>query len=56
MNRRMTVEGKETTVEAVLADADSSALLSNEGVMPKPAIRAQIFAPSLKAAPGRSST
>jgi hypothetical protein len=53
VKRRMTVDGKETTVEAVLADRERAPLLSNDGVMlqTRYAARADLPRP-LKAAPG----
>ena len=56
VRRRMTVDGKETTVEAVLADAERAPLLSNEGVMLQTRYPARIFPGRSRPRRGRCST
>jgi hypothetical protein len=55
VSRRMMVDGVAKTIEEVLADPESAALLSNEGPMLQTRYRRSDSAPSLRAAPSASS-
>jgi hypothetical protein len=52
VRRRMTVDGKETTVEAVLADPERASLLSNDGVMLETRYPQADLPSALRTAPG----